>query len=169
MSAADSARTRRRLWPTAGGLAGVLAALLTGCATVRPPPDTAAVERILETTGYCPCGQCCGWRRTCWGVPVVAAGPAAGRRKRVGITASGTRARKGTIAADTTRYPFGTVMYIEDYGYGRVEDTGSALRGDHIDLFFRSHRAAQEWGRQWKKARIWFPSARQLPTHTPTR
>ena len=36
----------------------------------------------------------------------------------------GRRARLGTIAADTRRYPFGTIMYVPGYGYGRVEDRG---------------------------------------------
>lgn len=168
MSAAASAVCRQRFVPVLLGL-GASIALTTGCATIRPPSATAPVERTLETTGYCPCGQCCGWRRTCWGVPVVAAGPAAGQRKRVGITASGTRARKGTVAADLSRYPFGTIMHVADYGWGRVEDTGRALRGDHIDLFFPSHRAAQQWGRRRQKVRIWFPTTQPHPLPPPMR
>ena len=57
--------------------------------------------------------------------------------------------RPGTIAADTKYYPFGTVMYVEGYGKGVVEDRGSAIKGqDRIDLFFRSHRKALKWGRK---------------------
>lgn len=87
---------------------------------------------------------------------VDSSGPTAGRKKAVGITASGTRARKGTIAADTGKYPFGTVMSIPDYGYGRVEDRGGAIKGDHVDLFFGSHGAALKWGRRWRDVKIWF-------------
>lgn len=109
----------------------------------------------MVTTGYCPCGKCCGWKRNWYLRPVYAYGPLKGKPKKVGITASGTNARKGTIAADTRRYPFGTIMYIEGYGYGRVEDRGGAIKGNHIDLFFRSHRQALEWGKQIKRVKVW--------------
>jgi 3D (Asp-Asp-Asp) domain-containing protein len=91
---------------------------------------------------------------------VIASGPDKGKPKRVGITASGTRARRGTLAADTRYYPFGTVMFVPGYGYGRVEDRGGAIRGEHIDVFFRSRRRALEWGRQTLPVRIWLPSGR---------
>jgi 3D (Asp-Asp-Asp) domain-containing protein len=74
----------------------------------------------------------------------------------VGITASGTKASPGTLAADTKHYPFGTVMYIPGYGYGRVEDRGSAIQGpDKVDVFFKSHKKALQWGRQRLRVRIW--------------
>jgi 3D (Asp-Asp-Asp) domain-containing protein len=136
---------------------GGLLLMGAGCATVRPPARDPQVERSLLTTGYCPCRECCGWHRNWLGRPVYASGPLKGRRKAVGITASGTRARHGTVAADATRYPFGTRLYIPDYGYGRVEDRGGGIRGDHIDLFFASHREALQWGRRYRRVRIWYP------------
>ncbi len=138
-------------------LLGAGAALLlgTGCATIRPPAHVPAVERTLLTTGYCPCRECCSWRRNWLGRPVYASGPMAGQRKEVGVTANGTEARHGTIAADTSRYPFGTTMYVPGYGYGRVEDRGGDIKGDHIDLYFRHHRDALEWGRRYRRVRIW--------------
>ncbi len=139
------------------GLALVVVLLAAGCATVRPPSGRPPAERVLLTTGYCDCGACCGWRRNCLWQPVYAAGPWRGRPKDVGLTSSGARARRGTIAADVTRYPYGTVMYVPGYGYGRVEDTGSAIRGDHIDLFFGSHQDAVDWGRRNRVVRIWAP------------
>lgn len=55
----------------------------------------------------------------------------------------------GTIAADTRYYPFGTRMYVPGYGWGVVEDRGSAIKGpNRIDLFFSSHREALHWGRR---------------------
>ncbi len=128
----------------------------SGCATVHPPRGVPNVERTVLATGYCPCRECCGWRRNWLGRPVYASGPLAGQRKDVGMTASGTRAHKGTIAADTSRYPFGTIFYIPGYGYGRVEDRGGDIKGDHIDLFFESHREALAWGRRYRQVQIWF-------------
>lgn len=61
----------------------------------------------------------------------------------------------GTIAADTRYYPFGTRMYVEGYGWGRVEDRGGAIKGpNRIDLFFDSHDDARQWGRRKAWVRI---------------
>ncbi len=136
------------------GLALLVAA---GCSGIRPPPGVRPIEREMEVTGYCSCGSCTGWRRTWYGRAVFAYGAQEGQRKQIGITASGTRARVGTFAADTGLYPFGTIMYVPGYGYGRVEDRGSAIKGDAIDLYFRSHSAALEWGRRSKRVKIWLP------------
>ena len=57
--------------------------------------------------------------------------------------------RKGTIAADTRYYPFGTKIHIPDYGWGTVEDRGSAIKGpSRLDIFFDSHTQALRWGRK---------------------
>jgi 3D (Asp-Asp-Asp) domain-containing protein len=69
----------------------------------------------------------------------------------VGITSDGTRAKKGVIAADISLYPYGTRMYVPGYGWGEVHDTGRAIKGKHIDLFFKSHRDAVKWG----KKKLW--------------
>jgi len=56
---------------------------------------------------------------------------------------------EGTLAADTSIYPVGTKMKIPGYGWGTVEDRGSAIKGpDRIDIYMRSHRKALQWGRQ---------------------
>lgn len=132
-------------------------AIVTGCRGIYPPENVEPIERVLVATGYCPCGQCCGWRRTWYGRPVYASGPNKGKVKKVGITASGRHARKGTIAGDASMYPFGTIMYVEGYGYGRVEDRGGDIKGNRIDLFFPTHRQAMEWGRQTVRVKIWLP------------
>lgn len=57
--------------------------------------------------------------------------------------------RDGTIAADTRYYPFGTRMYVPGYGYGVVEDRGGAIKGSRrLDIFYRSHGKALQWGRK---------------------
>jgi 3D (Asp-Asp-Asp) domain-containing protein len=51
----------------------------------------------------------------------------------------------------------GTVMYVPGYGYGRVEDCGSGVKGDHIEVFFRTHGQALDWGRQRLNVSVWAP------------
>lgn len=127
---------------------------------IRPPKEVRATEeRVLLTTGYCACQKCSGWHRNWLLRPVYSSGPNRGKQKKVGVTASGTRAHKGTIAAGSG-FPFGTVMDIPGYGYGRVEDRGGAIEGDRIDLFFKKHKDAVRWGRQKKRVKIWVPAKR---------
>jgi len=128
--------------------------LFIGCTRFNPPAGKEKIYRLL-TTGYCECGKCCGWKRNWYGRAVYSSGKNKGKKKLVGITASGKEAKIGTIAADTTLFPFGTIMYIPGYGYGKVEDRGSSIKGNHIDLFFYSHQEAKRWGRQIKNVSVW--------------
>lgn len=137
---------------------------LSGCEPSRRyqvPKNQKPDIVSLETTGYCKCGKCCGWERNWRFQPVFAYGPRKGRPKAVGITATGTRARLGTIAADTNVYPFGTIMHIPGYGWGRVEDVGGTIKGKHIDLYFPSHKKALKWGRERKQVKVWKPQYRK--------
>ncbi len=134
----------------AGAAAGAAKATVT--APAGAPPNGAAAQTttqmIMRVTGYCNCGTCCGWRRSWFGFgpPVFAQGPLKGRRKQVGVTARGTRARTGTVAADPRALPFGTRLRIPGYGEGVVEDTGGAVTGRHVDVWFPTHEAARRWG-----------------------
>lgn len=86
-------------------------------------------------TAYCPCPICCG-------IYSNMENP---------TTASGTRATAGrTIAADTSMFPFGTKLVINGQVY-TVEDTGGAIKGNRIDVFFNSHTDALNFGRQTAK------------------
>lgn len=111
----------------------------------------------METTAYCPCKKCCGWRRNWLGRPVYAYGSMEGKRKKIGQTASGVKAKYGTIAADTNLYPFGTMMYVPGYGWGRVEDRGGAIKGQSLDLYFNKHKQALKWGRVQRDVMVWMP------------
>lgn len=68
-------------------------------------------------------------------------------------TATGTRPRLGVVAVNPKIIPYGTIMYIEGYGWGIAEDTGGAIRRrtDLIDLFFYTHDEAYAWGRKTVK------------------
>ena len=55
----------------------------------------------------------------------------------------------GTIAADTDYYRFGTRMHVPGYGWGVVEDRGSAIKGpNRLDLYMDDHDKALAWGRR---------------------
>ena len=124
---------------------------------IRPPGNIEPVEVVMKTTAYCHCRKCCSYKWFLF-LPYQKTGFASFRFKHVGITSSGTMVRPGTIAADTTIYPYGTVMYIPGYGYGRVEDTGGAVKGQHIDLYRPNHWFARRWGVQSKKVKVWLPA-----------
>ncbi len=141
---------------------GVLAALcFIGCMSRRfiKPPPTKPIVKVMEVTGYCNCGICCSWEYPWYsfgvfGSPVISAGPNKGKPKIVGRTAAGTRAAYGTVAADAS-LPFGTIVFVPGYGYGRVEDRGGAIKGDKLDLWFPSHMMAKKWGRRKVAVKIW--------------
>ena len=63
-------------------------------------------------------------------------------------TASGLPLGWGTVAVDTRIFPFGTKMYIPGYGDGVAADTGSAIIGRIIDIWFPSCTQARAWGRK---------------------
>lgn len=85
-------------------------------------------------TAYCHCVKCCG--------------------KSNGITASGEKAVEGkTIAADTNKLPFGTQVMIDGNIY-TVQDRGSAIKGNRIDIYFDTHEKALKFGRQTKEVTI---------------
>ena len=76
-----------------------------------------------------------------------------------GITYSGTKARPGVVAVDPKVIPLGSKLYVEyldgttDYGFASAEDTGSAIKGNKIDLFMEDSKAAWRFGR--RKVRVY--------------
>lgn len=116
----------------AGGLP--VRALAATVSTGKVSQGKSRVVR-MEVTGYCPCTKCCG-------------------PKAQGITASGKRVsydRGRFVAADTRVLPFGTKLSIPGYHDGRaveVIDKGGAIKGKKLDLYFPTHAAALQWGRQ---------------------
>lgn len=83
----------------------------------------------FSATAYCNCKSCCGkW----------SGGP----------TASGAMPQEGvTIAVDPRVIPLGSKVSIN----GRVyiaQDTGSAIKGKKIDIYFGSHSSALSYGRR---------------------
>ncbi|WP_138160524.1 3D domain-containing protein [Peptoniphilus catoniae] len=69
-------------------------------------------------------------------------------------TAMGTKARVGAVAVDPRVIPLGSKLYIESmdgfptYGYATAEDTGGAIKGNRIDLFYSTNAQALKFGRR---------------------
>ena len=81
----------------------------------------------FKVSGYCGCSEC---------------------SSGFNLTYSGTVPMpEHTIAADLDLYPIGTRLIIDGIVY-TVEDTGSMVNGNHIDIFFDSHETALNFGLQ---------------------
>jgi len=65
-----------------------------------------------------------------------------------GHTATGAPVGWGVVAVDPTVIPLGTRMTIPGYGSGVAADTGGAIVGNRIDLWFPTVAQAQAWGRR---------------------
>ncbi|MFW5438599.1 ubiquitin-like domain-containing protein [Paenibacillus apiarius] len=64
-------------------------------------------------------------------------------------TASGTKVVEGrTIAVDPKLIPLGWWVYIEGIGFRRAEDTGGAVKGKIIDVYYDSKSAVRKFGRK---------------------
>lgn len=82
---------------------------------------------MYTTTGYCNCDICCGGSK---------------------LTYSGTVPQPDhTISADISVFPIGTKLMIGDTVY-TVEDTGSNVVENKIDIFYATHEEAVAHGTQ---------------------
>ena len=105
-----------------------------------PEEDCCEQTLTVIATAYCPCEQCCGIY-------------SAEHYSHAGTqftqkTATGTIPQQGrTIAVDPSVIPLGSKVVIGGNTY-IAEDTGGAIKGNRIDIFFDSHEEALFWGRQ---------------------
>lgn len=65
-----------------------------------------------------------------------------------GRTATGIPTGWGVVAVDPSVIPLGTRMTIPGYGEGIAADTGGAVHGNIIDLWFPTVEQALQWGRR---------------------
>jgi 3D (Asp-Asp-Asp) domain-containing protein len=65
-----------------------------------------------------------------------------------GHTATGAPVGYGVVAVDPSVIPLGTRMTIPGYGEGVAADTGGAIQGAVIDLWFPTAADAANWGRR---------------------
>jgi cystine transport system substrate-binding protein len=88
--------------------------------------------------------------------PAPAPAPQTGTRMTVsstgyclrGTTATGIPVGWGVVAVDPAVIPLGTRMFVPGYGEGVAADTGSAVRGAMIDVWFPTCAQALAWGRR---------------------
>ena len=86
--------------------------------------------------------------------------PASGNRLTVlstgyslgGTTATGLPVGRGVVAVDPSVIPLGTRLSIPGYGSGVAADTGPAIQGLRVDLWFPTRAAALAWG--WRTVTI---------------
>ncbi len=109
------------------------------------PPETEPVEtwQSLGTytlTAYCPCEQCCG---------IYGANrPTDENGNPIVYTSIGAVAKAGTtIAVDPSVIPYGSSVEINGHVY-IAQDTGGAMNGNRIDIYFDDHQEALNFGRQ---------------------
>lgn len=94
------------------------------------------VTMKVKTTGYCNCSKCCG----SW----------AG-----GKTASGTKPKQGrTIAVDRSLIRLGSKVEIGNKTYV-AEDTGGAIKGKKIDIYYGSHKKALAHGVKYQAIKVY--------------
>lgn len=78
----------------------------------------------------------------------------------IGTTRSGVPSGPGKVAVDPNVIPLGTRLYIEstdgwpDYGYAIAADTGGAIKGHIIDLFYYDYDTCINFGRRNIKVTI---------------
>jgi len=65
-----------------------------------------------------------------------------------GRTRTGARAAYGVAAVDPRVIPLGSILFVEGYGLALACDTGSAIKGNRIDLCYDSKNACDDFGRQ---------------------
>lgn len=58
------------------------------------------------------------------------------------------------IAVDPSFIPLGTKVHVEGYGYAIAADTGSAIKGSKIDVFFPDKSSAFRWGNKRVKIKV---------------
>ena len=95
-----------------------------GAAPPPGPPPQSGSKVTVSSTGYC----------------------------LRGTTATGIPVGWGVIAVDPSFIPLGTRMFVPGYGEGVAADTGSAVKGAVIDLWFPTCAQARQWG--WRTVTI---------------
>jgi 3D (Asp-Asp-Asp) domain-containing protein len=98
------------------------------------------------------------------GVPIAWGGPARITRYTCvelggcAPTASGLWPEPGMVAVDPRVIPLGSTVWIQGLGTFVATDTGSLVRGAHLDVFTLSYQEAVEWGVQQRAILVFAPT-----------
>lgn len=90
--------------------------------------------KTVQTTGYAPLD------------PKAVAGMCFSGNPK--ITASGKRTTPGVTISASPEIPFGTWVWLEGLGWRRVDDRGSRIKGNRIDICFATRQEALKWGKR---------------------
>lgn len=93
-------------------------------------------EMNMRVTAYCPCEQCCG-------------------RYSDGITATGNDAYQKGVAVDPSVIPYGSAIDIPGYGAVEADDCGAAIKKNRLDVRFKTHQEALNWGVKYLTVRVY--------------
>ena len=72
-------------------------------------------------------------------------------------TASGLWPEPGMVAVDPRVIPLGSTVWIQGVGTFLAADTGSLVRGAHLDIYGLDYREAIEWGVQQRSVLVFAP------------
>lgn len=109
--------------------------------------DTIRFKKVISTTA------------TAYDLSYASCGKRPGD-KNYGKTATGMQAKYGVVAVDPSVIPLHSRLYIEgdngswSYGYAVAGDTGGAIKGNKIDLFFNTADEVRKFGRRQAKVYI---------------
>lgn len=73
-------------------------------------------------------------------------------------TASGLWPEPGMVAVDPTVIPLGSTVWIQGLGTFLAADTGSLVRGAHLDVYGLSYQEAIAWGVQERSVLVFPPT-----------
>lgn len=117
--------------------------------SIKPTNPLPAIQEVsakemkkMLVTAYCPCKICCG-------------------EFADNLTATGRDATiPNGVAVDFNLIPRWSKLKIPGVGVRIADDTGGAMRQSakkgiyHIDVRFKTHQEALNWGRQWLPVEI---------------
>jgi 3D (Asp-Asp-Asp) domain-containing protein len=100
---------------------------------LNPFSATNLRAAVFTATAYCSCVKCCNKNPS---------------DKWYGVTATGKVAQWGPVAVDRRIIKLGSSLRIEGFPNTtfRAEDVGGAIKGNHIDIWFPSHKEALNFG-----------------------
>lgn len=67
-----------------------------------------------------------------------------------------------TIAVDPKVIPLGSKVYVPGIGWCKAHDTGSAIKGNKIDVAMDSRQAALNWGNRKLRVRVMLPNTKYV-------